>query len=126
MAFIGSGPIGNVVQAEGVAVEIERADGSAVGTLLTLRDRPRFMFLPEGLYRMRFSHPTMNVRPIDTLQRFMWRGLSTDEQDTIEVPVVAGHLVFGAMIAFCNAPTLGDRPADLATCTFMPGDAGMN
>lgn len=126
-ALFGTGPTQNFVGAEDVAVEIEHADGSHVGELLfTLRDRPRFLSLPEGLYRMHFSHRIMNVESTAPRLRFMCWGLPTDAHATIEVPVVAGHAAGAIMGAFCHAPAAGYRLDDLATCTFtQSADAGM-
>jgi hypothetical protein len=107
-----------VEQAHGMGVEITDPDGHRVAEMETLRDRPRFVSLPEGSYRVRFSHPSADVQPFGVQEQFTITGLPTDAFDAIEVPVLAGRLSLAAVEAYCLLPT-DDRPfADLSTCTL--------
>ena len=114
----------NITPAEGVAVEIEHADSRAVTKVSTLRERPVFLSLAEGLYRMRFSQPVMSVGPVGANAQYMVTGLPTDSQDTIEVPVLARHGALALVEASCRAPVSGQPVEDLATCTFGAPDGG--
>jgi hypothetical protein len=115
----------NVTPAEGVTVEIADAEGRAIRQLSTLRERPLSVSLPAGSYALRFSHPRMNVRPVGATAQYLIAGLSTDELDTIEVPVLAEHAITAAVDALCHAPLWDQNVEDLATCTLAPlADAG--
>jgi hypothetical protein len=109
--------------AEGVTVEIER-EGRPVTALSTLRERWRFVPLPAALYSMRFSHPRMNARPFGVEEQYLVFGLGTDREDTIELPVLAGHFTAGVGQMFCAARDWNQTVEDLATCTLSPADAG--
>jgi hypothetical protein len=76
----------NLEPAEEMEVEIEDANGRPVATVTTLRARPRLVSLPEGSYRVRFSHPRIAVFPMGVLNQYVVTGLPLDSQDAIEVP----------------------------------------
>lgn len=114
-------PLPNATFSEGVTVAIEDANQLSVVELRTLRERPLWVSLPAGRYRFRFSHPRMKVRPAGATIQFMAAGLPTDQQDTIEVPVLAGHNAVAYVDAFCAPPWgHGVGAEDLATCTLTP------
>jgi hypothetical protein len=111
-----------VDQGRGVRVEISDADGLPVADLETLDDRPLFVRVPEGSYRLRFSHRIGEVVPVGVQEQFMITGLPTDAYDTIEVPVLAGRLALAALEMYCPLPR-DDRPfEDVSTCTLAQAE----
>jgi hypothetical protein len=115
-----------VTQSDGVHVKISAADGGHVTELDTRRDRPLFLWLPEGSYTLQFTHPIMELLPFGVLEQFTIAGLPTDAKDTVEVAVMRGDLTLATMDGYCPLP---NNPAqqfkDLATCTLEASvDAG--
>ena len=67
----------------------------------------------------------MNIRAAGATAQYLIVGLTTDDQSTIEVPVLAGHNAGAVVDALCRAPRWDQRIDDLATCTLASaGDAG--
>jgi hypothetical protein len=118
-----AGILVNVAPGEGVAVEIEDANGGRIAEVTTLREHPNIVSLPEGSYRMRFSHPRMNEGPVGRGNQYMVTGLPLDSQDTVEVPIVSGSLGFAVVDGECAAPSWTDTVEDLSTCTLAAPDA---
>lgn len=110
-----------VAPAADVVIRIETPDGHLLSETLSLRDRPRFVSLPADLYRVRFTHPVLEVVPTGVQEQFLTTGLPTDDFETIEVPVLAGHLSLALVDAYCPLPSDMSRQfTDLATCTLSP------
>lgn len=116
-------PLVGIALAQGVDVHVESLDGEVSIDLVTMRERPRFLSLPAGTYRARFSHPSRDCVPAA-----IWTGLSptlpTDRRDTIEVIVLAGHVTYAAFDCFCAPEREGQAVTDLPTCTLAAPDAG--
>ena len=110
-----------VAPAADAVIRIETPDRDLLTKTLSLRDRPRFVALPAGLYRVSFEHPVLEVVPMGVQEQFLTTGLPTDDFETIEVPVLAGHLSLALVDAYCPLPSDMARPfSDLATCTLAP------
>ncbi len=113
-------------QGEDVKVVIEDTHAVQMASLQTRRDRPLFVSLPPGPYRLRFTHPIMELTPSGVQEQFMTLGLPTDNPSDIEVSVTQGFVTLASVDGFCPLPA---DPAvgfsDLATCTLQAApDAG--
>lgn len=110
-----------VAPAADVVIRIETPEGDLLSETLSLRDRPRFVSLPAGSYRVSFAHAVLEIIPMGVQEQFLTTGLPTDDFETIEVPMLAGHLSLALVDAYCPLPSDMSRPfADLATCMLAP------
>jgi hypothetical protein len=114
-----------VVPAEGALLQIETAAGLPVVSVTTQRERPSFVALPAGVYRVRYSHPAAPCEPAVFRFGIFPEGLPTEAADVLELPVLANHTTQLGMDCFCVASAPAGSVLDLATCTIAPADAGV-
>lgn len=125
-ALFGSEGDPGTAQADKVNVTITDANAKSIVSLRTRRDRPLFVSLPAGSYRLHFTHPLMELAPAGIQEQFMTLGLPMDTPNDIEVVVAGDHLTLASIDGFCPLPVNPRRGfTDIASCTIeADADAG--
>jgi hypothetical protein len=122
-----SAVVPTVASATGASVTITR-EGDATDapiTLSTSADRPRFVALTGGLYRVQVTHPrAMGCEAWGWESHFSVYGFTADGPGVVELPVLAGHATAAVVQCFCAPSRAGEDVADLASCTFESKDGG--
>jgi hypothetical protein len=122
---LGVGPITGVTTAEGIEVTLVPERGGATGSVVkTRKDRPSWLVLPEGEYKVTFNHPPASCWWFAEQILMPASGYPTDETGVVRVPVFAGHSVTLAADCTCDPAHELGTPTDVASCSFAP-DAGM-
>ena len=113
--------------AAGVEVNIQSKTGNTktsdtTRVVMALAERPRWLALSEGEYRVTFSHPRARCGWWAEAMHTPRSGYPAAETGVIRAPIFAGHDVIIVADCFCDVERKFGISADLATCTF--GDAG--
>jgi hypothetical protein len=105
---------------EGATVRIEPTGSSEEFVVMTRRERPAFVSLPEGSYRVIADDPRAGACiPISVGDRFLPWGLPADQPNVLELPALAGHTAVAAFYCPCDYGP-DERLVDLATCAVEP------
>ena len=101
---------------------IDRQDAPGVTIeLSTKADRPAFLALPEGLYRVSVTQPgAFGCQAVGADNHFLPWGLPADGPGVLELPVLADHFALSGTNCWCVPLRANQSLVDLATCTFEP------
>jgi hypothetical protein len=82
-----------------------------------LAERPRYVPLPSGIYRVTAEHPRAHCRASGVEASYVVTGFWTAEPNVLEMPLLAGYT--SGSIHLCDCPFgPGDVLADLSSCTI--------
>jgi hypothetical protein len=122
---LGSPPgVGSIAatKAAGVQVRIQSKTGDRTRVVMTLSERPRWLALSEGEYRVTFSHPRASCMWWSEPLLLPRSGYPAAETGVVRVPIFAGHHVIIDADCWCDVERKFGIPTDLPTCSFA--DAG--
>jgi hypothetical protein len=115
----------HIARTNDVRFSIEAVGGGEPIELTSLADRPRFLALPAGTYRLQFTHDRARCQP-SGVSWGLGFSLFTDELHTVEVRILAGHATGFSVDCYCVDEVRNEQIADLGTCTLVDaGTAGL-